>query len=142
MQATRIHPETGAVLTRGERPVVVRWAGEEKTVMLPGWYPSDDGDGLHSMVDLAVTDAVLRELKAKVAAEVTAVRKALKLSQRKAGELLGGGARAFQKYEKGEVAPALSMWHLLKLLKANPAQLALLVKPKPRQAASARRHAA
>lgn len=120
---TRTHPVTGAVLRRGTRSERVEFLGLSKTVTMPGWYPDGDGDGIHSPDDLTPTSEAFRQLKAEVAAGVAAARKALGLSQRKAGEVLGGGPRAFQKYEKGEVAPSLPMWHLLRLLAAEPALL-------------------
>jgi HTH-type transcriptional regulator/antitoxin MqsA len=55
--------------------------------------------------------------------EVVKVREALGLSQCKAGELLGGGPRAFQKYESGEQAVSVPMSHLLRLLAHDPARL-------------------
>jgi HTH-type transcriptional regulator/antitoxin MqsA len=51
------------------------------------------------------------------------VREALGLSQRKAGELLGGGPRAFQKYESGKQAVSVPMSHLLRLLARDPSRL-------------------
>ena len=58
--------------------------------------------------------------------EIRAIRKELGLSQVEAGELLGGGPRAFTKYEAGTVKPAASVVNLLRLLEANPAALTIL----------------
>jgi transcriptional regulator with XRE-family HTH domain len=55
--------------------------------------------------------------------EVAAVRKKLSLSQRKASELLGGGPRAFQKYEAGTQAVSAPMSNLLRLLAYAPSRL-------------------
>ena len=52
--------------------------------------------------------------------EIRAIRHGLGLSQEEAGELLGGGPRAFTKYEAGAVSPAVSIVKLLRLLEANP----------------------
>ena len=52
--------------------------------------------------------------------EIRAIREGLNLTQEQAGELLGGGPRAFTKYEAGNVRPAASVAHLLRLLDANP----------------------
>ena len=54
-------------------------------------------------------------------AEIRAIRKRLGLSQAEAGELLGGGPRAFTKYEAGTVKPAAAVVTLLRLLQSNPA---------------------
>ncbi len=64
--------------------------------------------------------------------EIRAIRKELGLSQVEAGELLGGGPRAFTKYESGTVKPAASVVNLLRLLKANPAAISTLQGSKSR----------
>lgn len=58
--------------------------------------------------------------------EIRAIREHLGLSQVEAGELLGGGPRAFTKYEAGTVKPSASVINLLRLLEANPAMAANL----------------
>ena len=59
-------PETGKELTRGTRPFEVSCKGETLTVDLPGYYPSNDGDGVHVGDDMAVVDMALRMLKEKI----------------------------------------------------------------------------
>ena len=100
--------------------------------MQPGWWPDDDSDGLISGLDAKETDHVLHEMKAEIANlpspdDVRRIRQRLKLSQRRAGEVLGGGPRAFQKYESGEVAVSRPMANLLRLLEHDPARLKELV---------------
>ena len=67
--------------------------------------------------------------------EIRAIREQLGLSQAEAGELLGGGPRAFTKYERGTVKPSASIIKLLRLYEANPALVATLrgrkVRPMP-----------
>ena len=58
--------------------------------------------------------------------EVRAIRKKLGLSQVEAGELLGGGPRAFTKYEAGTTKPRASVVRLLRVLDRNPDALASL----------------
>ena len=55
--------------------------------------------------------------------EIRAIRKCLGLSQAEAGELLGGGPRAFTKYESGIVKPAAAVVTLLRLLEQDPAMI-------------------
>lgn len=62
-------------------------------------------------------------------AEIRSIRETLGLSQRAAGELLGGGPSAFSKYENGTVEPAASLLTLLRLLQANPRALDHLTAP-------------
>lgn len=58
--------------------------------------------------------------------EIRSIRKQLGLSQVEAGELIGGGPRAFTKYEAGTVRPAASLIRLLHVLQTDPAALATL----------------
>ena len=69
--------------------------------------------------------------------EIRAIREGLGLTQVEAGELLGGGPRAFTKYEGGTVRPAAAVINLLRLLEANPAAIATLGGHKPRPMAAA-----
>src|ERR1700756_177070 len=104
---TRIHPETGKVLRRGVRSQVVSFGSFSRTADVPGWYPDDDSDSIHSGEDLAESDRVFQELKRAYGAHVRRVRKdKLKLTQEEAGRLIGGGRRAFQKYESGAIPPS------------------------------------
>jgi HTH-type transcriptional regulator/antitoxin MqsA len=133
MREKRIHPETGEELKRDVRPFVVRYEGRTRKVDLPGWYPAKKGgDSIHVGDDLEIADRALAELKAEVQGvlkpqEVRAIRLRLKLSQRKAGEILGGGPRSFQKYESGEVLVSRPMTQLLRLLARDPKRLKELV---------------
>ena len=64
--------------------------------------------------------------------EIREIRTALGLTQVEAGELLGGGSRAFTKYEAGTIKPAASVVNLLRLLKEDPAAIVTLGgKPPP-----------
>ena len=64
--------------------------------------------------------------------EIRAIRTDLGLSQVEAGKLLGGGPRAFTKYEAGAVKPAASVVTLLRLLEANPDMINVLRGDRPR----------
>ena len=55
-----------------------------------------------------------------------AIRKSLGLSQVQAGELLGGGPRAFTRYEAGTLRPRASVVRLLRVLEATPDAIATL----------------
>ena len=48
MTDTRIHPTTGRALSRGVRPQIVAFGSMSRVVDVPGWYPDDDGDSIHS----------------------------------------------------------------------------------------------
>ncbi len=64
MTTTRVHAETSKVLKRGVRAQKLAFGLLSRTIDVPGWYPNDDSDSIHTGVDLAESDCVLRELKA------------------------------------------------------------------------------
>ena len=51
---------------------------------------------------------------------IVSVRKKLRLDQKEAGEIFGGGVNAFSRYETGRTKPPLSLVQLLKLLDRHP----------------------
>lgn len=53
-------------------------------------------------------------------AYITQVRKKLRLDQREAAEIFGGGVNAFSRYENGKTKPPLSLVKLLKVLDRHP----------------------
>ena len=126
MTETRIHPETGKALRRGVRPQTVRFGSMTRTVDVPGWYPDDDSDSIHSGTDLAESDRAFQELRAAYAAHVRKVRKRLKLTQEEAGRLIGGGRRAFQKYESGAMPPSDAAVGLIEILHRHPEEVEFL----------------
>ncbi len=103
---TRIHPDTGKLLRRYVRAQTVCVGSLSREVEVPGWYPEDDSDSIHSGAELQALDQAYLELRAAYAARVKAVRKKLGLTQEEAGRIIGGGRRAFQKYERGTMQPS------------------------------------
>jgi HTH-type transcriptional regulator/antitoxin MqsA len=126
MTETRIHPVTGATLRRDVRPQMVRFGSMARSVPVPGWYPDGDGDAIHSGADLAESERVFAELKSAYAAHVRAVRKRLGLTQEEAGRLIGGGRRAFQKYESGAMPPSQAAIGLIEILHRHPEHIDVL----------------
>lgn len=118
----------GGKMHRDTKAVEIAYKGESMTVNLPGWYCSACDEAVHSGLDMEVSDKALHELKAKVEGlltpgEIKGIRKRLKLSQAAAGKYLGGGPRAFQKYESGAVMVSKPMSNLLFLLDKQPSML-------------------
>ena len=66
--------------------------------------------------------------------EIRSIRERLGLTQVKAGELLGGGPRAFAKYEAGTIKPAASVINLLRVLVAQPDGIKAIGGSVPRRA--------
>lgn len=128
MADTRIHPETGKELHREVRQQAVQVGSLTRTVDVPGWYPNDDGDAIHSGADLKLMNQAFVELRGEYGAHVRSIRKRLKLTQEEAGILIGGGKRAFSKYERGRTPPSDAAIGLLEVLSRHPEEVATLRK--------------
>jgi HTH-type transcriptional regulator/antitoxin MqsA len=118
-------PKTGLPMVRGERPLTITYRGHSATFDMPGWYCDESGESIHTGDDMVVSERVLNRLKAKVEGllepeAVRRIRKRLKLTQKDAGRLIGGGPNAFQKYESGEVLVSKAITSALLLLDRNP----------------------
>lgn len=82
-----------------------------------------------SILDAAESDRVMQEMRAfskQVNAAIVdpkfivQVRKKLRIDQREAGEIFGGGVNAFSRYENGKTKPPLALVKLLKVLDRHP----------------------
>lgn len=128
---------------RGVRPLTLTRKGASITVDMPGWYCDQSDESIHTGADMKVSDCALNRLKAHAEGllepeEIKRIRKKLGLTQEASGEIIGGGPRAFQKYETGDLLPSRAISSALILLDNNPESLAVL---KARQAeVPARRH--
>lgn len=136
--ADRIHPVTGAPLHRDVRPMTLTYKGESITVEMPGWYGKEPDEGIHDGEDMKVSDRALNRLKARTEGllepeEIKRIRKKLKLTQEQAGEVIGGGTRAFQKYEAGDLLPSRAISSALVLLDRDPPALATLTERQTRK---------
>jgi len=97
-----------------------------RVVEVPGWYPDDESDSIHSGADLKASDEAFRELRTAYASRVKSVRISLKLTQEEAGRIIGGGRRAFQKYESGKTPPSDAAVGLLEILSRHPEEVNVL----------------
>ncbi|MGM9518629.1 type II toxin-antitoxin system MqsA family antitoxin [Acidaminococcus timonensis] len=123
--------ETGKELIRDVRPLTITYQGHSLTFSMPGWYPKDNDEGTFTDEDMKVYDKALNQLKAEAEhllqpGEIRAIRKKLKLTQVQAGTILGGGKKAFQKYESGEILPSRAISNLLRILEAQPGLLQMI----------------
>lgn len=121
-------PETGTPLARGTRSRTIAYRGHQVTVDMPGWYSDRSDACIFTREDLRVSDRALATLKAKAQNlagpdEVRDFRRKFGLTQTEAGRVLGGGVRAFQKYESGEVTTSRSMTNLLRVVSRHPEEL-------------------
>lgn len=131
-----ICPETGQPMVRDERPMTITYRGHSATFNMPGWYCEASGESIHTGEDMKVSDRELNRLKARVEGlllpeDVRRIRKRLRLTQKAAGTLIGGGINAFQKYESGEVLVSHAITTALILLDRDPDGLDVLKQRSP-----------
>lgn len=72
-------------------------------------------------------EAMGAKAKARDAALLAHARKRLKLTQKQAAELTGGGHNAFSRYERGEAVPMRAVVNLFKILDKHPELMKELV---------------
>lgn len=136
---TRHHPETGAELHRGVRPLRLSFGALSRVIDMPGWYAKDDTTGetgLYDRKDMIQSDRAINALKAEslgrlLPAQIRRIRQRLGLSQKDAGHIIGGGPNAFQKYEAGDVLLSEAADTALRLLAADPARLNEIMEHNP-----------
>ncbi len=122
--------ETGRPLRRGVKMMTIRVDGHAFTYGQPGWWASfddpDDTDGQMADEDNVTRAAARREARASAKHAtltplvIRAIRETCDLSQRDAARVFGGGPKAFEKYESGEVVPSSAMTRLLLLAAKRP----------------------
>jgi HTH-type transcriptional regulator / antitoxin MqsA len=126
-------PNDGRPLRRDERPMTLTYKGESITFPMPGWYCDSCDESIHTGIDMKVSDRALNQLKARVEGlakpeEIRRIRQKLHLTQEKAGSIIGGGPRAFQKYESGDLLPSHAIVSALILLEKHPEDVRILQK--------------
>ncbi|MGB3710469.1 MAG: type II toxin-antitoxin system MqsA family antitoxin [Erythrobacter sp.] len=126
MTKTRIHPETGEILRRDVREQLITFGPLSETVEVSGWYPDGDGDAIHTGADLKAANEVYKKLRSAYGQRVRDLRLRLNLTQEQAGAIIGGGRRAFQKYEAGTMAPSDAAIGLIAILERCPEQIETL----------------
>ena len=122
--------ESGRSLRRGVKMLTINVDGQPFTYGQPGWWASiddpTDNDGQLTDEDNVIRAAARREARAKAKHAILtplvirAIREACGLSQQAAARVFGGGPKAFEKYEAGEVVPSSSMIRLLLLAAKRP----------------------
>jgi HTH-type transcriptional regulator/antitoxin MqsA len=129
-------PECGGIMRYVNHDDVLKYQGHERTIKTLGWWCTKCGEGILSGDALKDHERAFVAFKAKIDGvlapdEIARARQKLRLSQRRAGELLGGGPRAFQKYESGAQAASTPMSNLLRLLANDPSRLGEITPAKP-----------
>jgi HTH-type transcriptional regulator / antitoxin MqsA len=121
-------PECGSPTVFATRPDTVEYKGQKATVKVAAHWCTACPEAVLDGPALAAREQAFLDLRARVEgllapSQVARIRKQLGLSQRKAGEILGGGKRGFQKYEAGKQQLSTPMNQLLRLLANDPTRL-------------------
>lgn len=116
-----------AELIQDVRDEPFTYKGQSTVILqLRGDFCPACGEVILDMAEAGRYSAAIRDFKKTVNAELTdpafiiAVRKKLRLDQREASELFGGGINAFSRYETGKTKPPLALVQLLRLLDRHP----------------------
>lgn len=125
--------ECGGSAVFETRTDTVEYKGHVGAVRVAGHWCRKCGEAVFEGDALEERERAFLELRAKVEGvlsprQVASIRERLNLSQRRAGELLGGGPRAFQKYESGGQQVSVPMANLLRLLEKDPRRLREIAK--------------
>lgn len=117
-------------LVREVRTARYEYRGEVCEYEQIGDWCQTCGEAVLSGDDMAVTEQILvdfmRRVEEKQAEELARIRKKLKLTQKQAAALTGGGHNAFSRYERGEAKPLPAVIYLFRLLDRHPELLAEL----------------
>ncbi|HGL6718705.1 type II toxin-antitoxin system MqsA family antitoxin [Burkholderia contaminans] len=125
-------PACGAAkLVRGTRDIPYTYKGRSTVVRdITGDFCPACGESVLDLDEATRLGEAITEFNKQVNATlvdpkyIAKVRKKLKLDQREAAELFGGGVNAFSRYETGKTNPPLALVKLLKLLDRHPDLLA------------------
>ena len=101
-----------------------RFKGRSIVLEQPGAWCDYCDEGILNGEDLQSTEAQLKEFRKSVRQEIAvsykSIRQKLGLTQKRAGDIFGGGVNAFSRYERGETEPPLATEKLLRLLDKHP----------------------
>ncbi len=122
----------GGFLERKTIRETYTYKGHSLEVNQPGEFCNACEEGILNGADLKATERFIRDFQAQVdglltSGDIRKIRHQLKLTQKQAAEIFGGGPNAFSRYERGEAAPLRSTIHLLRLLNKHPELLKEMV---------------
>ena len=112
-------------MTHEIRDVVYEYRGQKTSIpKISGWFCNhchevefDKGEGNRYAHEISNFS---QEVDRKEALELARIRKKLKLTQKEAARLTGGGPNAFSRYERGQAKPMLAITNLFKILGKHP----------------------
>jgi len=109
-------------LSDSTKKVEERYKGVPFTMLVRGAFCNHCHDGFPEFDPKQEADwlAFRDRIDAEESAELTRIRKKLRLTQAKAAVLAGGGKNAFSRYEKGKARPVAAVINLFRLLDRHP----------------------
>ena len=115
------------------KPMTYAYKNIDFTIQQPALWCDACGEGIINAQD---NNAVIQEIQAEKARidglltpeEVKQVRKKLKLTQKQAAHLFGGGVNAFNRYEQGKLPVPRALSQLLTVLRNHPNQIVEIMK--------------
>lgn len=126
-----------AEMVRDVRDVAHSYKGQTATIPnVGGFYCPACNESLHNAEESEYLNAAMLAFNKEVNAAtvdpafISETRKTLKLDQREAAEIFGGGPNAFSRYENGKTKPPLSLVQLFRLLAKHPELINDLRPPK------------
>lgn len=110
--------------TYGGKSTTIRQSGDFCDSCGEASFSSDESERYLAEVKVFRT---LVDAEPLAPTEVRRIRKKLGLTQREAGNIFGGGIRAFSQYERGEARQGKALDKLLRLLDKHPELLSEVV---------------
>lgn len=112
-------------MVRRKKDTKAEYRGQKAIVRgLDGWHCPECGEVEFAGNEGARYAQALEKLRLKVdaaeSAELARIRRKLKLTQRRAAEIAGGGVNAFSRYENGKARPVAAVVNLFRLLDKHP----------------------
>ena len=110
------------VLRDGVRKQTVNYRGHVYKHSARGAFCNhcDDGGAAHDPREEKAWAAFRDRVDAEDAKHLANVRRKLKLTQKEAAEITGGGPNAFSRYERGTAKPLAAVINLFRLLEKHP----------------------
>lgn len=109
------------------RDIKYTYKGETTTIpKVVGEYCPACDESTHDEAESTRVNELMLEFNKEVNSSIvdpdfiSQVRKKLRLGQKEAAAIFGGGANGFSRYENGKVKPPLALVQLLKLLNNHP----------------------
>ncbi len=114
-----------ADMVRGKKDKVVEYRGKQITITaVDGWHCPACGECEFARGEGKRYAAAVEQLRDAIdkqeSAELARIRKKLKLSQKEAAAIAGGGVNAFSRYEHGKSRPVAAVVNLFRILDKHP----------------------